>query len=264
MEAALDHGRHVGPLDSAGRPSIARKRLERDLVPPDPMASIRLWAPSTPAQTIDLAQCWQELASGRQQIADTQASQDHYLLLLTQAAKVGRARRGIRARNFEVLNRMLLTPSRKQLSLEVGLSTSSIAALSKQCLELMGLRCAPNSAPPLLIMAAAAASARSAGTPGSSAERWLLGPHCQLIRARRPELKFASAFSRAQFDVAQRLLEGKSYAQIASARRTSTRTIANQVAAIFDRVGVSSRYELAQRLLVDPSGLSPSPGAALQ
>jgi DNA-binding CsgD family transcriptional regulator len=228
------------------------------------MASIRLWAPSTPVQTIDLAQCWHELASGRQQIADSSASEEHYFLLLTRCAKVGRARRGIRARNFGVLNRVLLTPSRKQLSLEVGLSTSSIAALSKQCLELIGLSCTPYTVPPLLIMAASAASTPISGQLGVSGERWTLAPHFEVIRAPRPELEFASAFSRAEFDVAQRLLEGNSYAQIARHRRTSTRTIANQVASIFNRVGVSSRHALAQRLLIGSVGLGQTRGAPLQ
>jgi len=228
------------------------------------MASIRLWAPSTPVQTIDLAQCWQELASGRQQIADSAASEEHYFLLLTRSAKVGRARRGIRARNFQVLNRVLLTASRKQLSLEVGLSTSSIAALSKQCLELIGLRCTPHTVPPLLIMAASAARAQTSGRSGVGGERWTPQPHFELVRAPRPELKFAGAFSRAEFDVAQRLLEGNTYAQIARHRRTSARTIANQVASIFDRVGVSSRHELAQRLLVSTVELGPPRGSPLQ
>jgi len=221
------------------------------------MASIRLWAPSTPVQTIELSECWQDLAAGRRQVADSAASDDHYLLLLTRVVKPGRARRGIRARNFRVLNRALLTPSRSQLSSEVGLSTSSIAALSKQCLELIGLSCSPGTAPPLLIMAAAAASEQPSGNASVTGERWVLGPQFELVRAPRPELKFASAFSRAQFDVAQRLLEGNSYAQIARHRQTSVRTIANQVASIFARVGVSSRSELVRLLLVDSPELGP-------
>lgn len=264
MEAALDLGSYVGPLDSALSQSAFPKRSERGPVPPDPMASIRLWAPSTPVQTIDLAQCWQELASGRQQIADSAASEEHYFLLLTRSAKVGRARRGIRARNFQVLNRVLVAPSREALSLEVGLSTSSIAALSKQCLELIGLNCTPYTVPPLLIMAAAAASARAAGQSGFTGERWAPQPHLELIRAPRPELEFANAFSPAEFDVAQRLLEGNSYAQIARHRRTSSRTIANQVASIFNRVGVSSRHELARRLLVGSNDLQQTRGSPLQ
>jgi len=172
--------------------------------------------------------------------------------------KPGGARRGIRTRNFRILNQILLTPSRKQLAIELGLSASTLAALSKQCLNSLGLSCTPCTAPPLLIMAAGAACAQAAGatgTPSATAERWALAPHFELIRAARPELKFAAALSRAEFDVAQRLLEGNSYAAIALSRQTSARTIANQVAAVFHRLGVSGRPELAQRLLLDPAPL---------
>jgi DNA-binding CsgD family transcriptional regulator len=172
-----------------------------------------------------------------------------------------RVRRGIRARNFRVLNQMLLTPSRKQLAVALGLSASSIATLSKQCLDSIGLSCTPCTAPPLLIIAAGAACAQASSPTG---ERWILAPHFELIRAARPELKFAGAFSRAEFDVAQRLLEGNSYAEIARCRQTSARTIANQVASIFQRVGVSSRNELTQRLLLDSASLGEITGSPLQ
>lgn len=264
MEAALDLSPYVDRLDSAACQSLLSMRSARDPVPPDHMASISLWTPSTPVQSIDLAQCWQELASGRRQIADRSASDEYYFLLLASSPKPVRARRGIRARNFGVLNRVLLTPSRRQLSLEVGLSTSSIAALSKQCLELIGLSCTPCTAPPLLIMAASAAATPTSGKPGFSGERCEIAPGFELIRAPRPERKFATAFSRAEFDVAQRLLEGNSYAEIARQRQTSARTVANQVASIFHRTGVSSRSELTQRLLIDSTELTLTMGLPVQ
>ena len=49
----------------------------------------------------------------------------------------------------------------------------------------------------------------------------------------------------AEQDVLTRLLAGESNAQIAAARRTSTRTVGNQVASLFQKIGVSSRSELA-------------------
>lgn len=49
---------------------------------------------------------------------------------------------------------------------------------------------------------------------------------------------------RAVFDL---LLQGASNAAIARARTASVRTIANQVAAIFDKLGVGSRYEVIAR-----------------
>jgi len=254
MEAALDLGPYVAPFDSTAGALGFPKASVSQLAPPDQRALDRLWATSSPpVQTIDLAQCWHDLASGRRQVADSAFSDDHYFLLLTRAVKPVGARRGIRARNFRVLNQVLLTPSRKQLAVELGLSTSSIAALSRQCLNSIGLSCTPCSAPPLLIMAAGAACAQAApATSATSAtgERWTLAPHFELIRAARPELKFASALSRAEFDVAQRLLEGSSYETIALCRKTSARTVANQVAAVFHRLRVSGRPELAQRLLL--------------
>jgi len=45
------------------------------------------------------------------------------------------------------------------------------------------------------------------------------------------------------------VLEGQSTASVAQARGTSPRTIANQIATIFRKLGVSSRAELAAKLI---------------
>ena len=44
------------------------------------------------------------------------------------------------------------------------------------------------------------------------------------------------------------LLDGKSNKAIAAARATSERTVANQLASIYRKLGVNSRSELASRL----------------
>jgi DNA-binding NarL/FixJ family response regulator len=51
----------------------------------------------------------------------------------------------------------------------------------------------------------------------------------------------------AEREVVAGVLNGRSNAAIAAARRTSTRTVANQLAAIYRKLGVSSRWELAAR-----------------
>jgi DNA-binding NarL/FixJ family response regulator len=53
------------------------------------------------------------------------------------------------------------------------------------------------------------------------------------------------ALTPAQFAVAQALARGASNAEIARERGTSLRTVANQVAAIFARLGVGSRRQVA-------------------
>ena len=55
--------------------------------------------------------------------------------------------------------------------------------------------------------------------------------------------------TQAEKDVAALLLEGRSNREIARARGTSVRTIANQVAAIFRKLKVTARVELGQAVL---------------
>lgn len=57
----------------------------------------------------------------------------------------------------------------------------------------------------------------------------------------------APALTRAERDVARRLLAGEKMATIAKARGTAVRTVANQIASIYKKLGVNSRAELAAR-----------------
>jgi DNA-binding CsgD family transcriptional regulator len=51
--------------------------------------------------------------------------------------------------------------------------------------------------------------------------------------------------SSAESDVARHILAGRSNSEIAAVRRCSARTVANQVASLFRKLGVRSRLELA-------------------
>src|SRR5690606_13440073 len=55
--------------------------------------------------------------------------------------------------------------------------------------------------------------------------------------------------SGAEHAVARLLVEGKSYAEMAWLRGTSVRTVANQVASIFQKTGVSGRAEFLSALV---------------
>lgn len=58
----------------------------------------------------------------------------------------------------------------------------------------------------------------------------------------------------AERQVVTGVLNGRTNAAIATARRTSCRTVANQLAAIYRKLGVSSRWELAARVAGLPAG----------
>lgn len=55
----------------------------------------------------------------------------------------------------------------------------------------------------------------------------------------------AALLTAAEREVAAAILEGKSNAAIAKQRKSAVRTVANQVASIFRKLGVHSRGELA-------------------
>jgi DNA-binding CsgD family transcriptional regulator len=56
-----------------------------------------------------------------------------------------------------------------------------------------------------------------------------------------------AGLTRAESEVLDLVLEGRSNAEIGSARGRSPRTVANQVAALFQKLGVRSRLELYAR-----------------
>ncbi len=60
-------------------------------------------------------------------------------------------------------------------------------------------------------------------------------------------LEGVDGLSPSERDIVARVLRGQSNAAIASARGTSPRTVANQLAAIYSKLGVRSRRELAAR-----------------
>lgn len=64
--------------------------------------------------------------------------------------------------------------------------------------------------------------------------------------ARAPVIPRAG-LTRAESEVLELLLDGRSNAEIAASRGRSVRTVANQVAALFRKVGVGSRLELHAR-----------------
>jgi DNA-binding NarL/FixJ family response regulator len=62
------------------------------------------------------------------------------------------------------------------------------------------------------------------------------------------KIALPDALSKGEREVAEALLKGKSNQDIADARGTSVRTVANQVASVFRKCGVASRAELIAKL----------------
>lgn len=194
---------------------------------------------------VELSALWDELVAGTCKIDSWSHEPDCWSLVISRdPALIGSPAIPLRRRDQEILESTLLCGVRKIVAVEVGLSCSSIAVIMQTCFQFMGLHCLPSRIPGLVVAAAHARHAQSTRF-GTS----LRGPRerrlaQRSIRVPRPDRALAAWLAPAEHAVIALIVEGQSYAEIARARSTSIRTVANQVAAGFRRLGVSGRAEL--------------------
>lgn len=72
------------------------------------------------------------------------------------------------------------------------------------------------------------------------------GDHVVLVLP-LPEWELPPGLTRAEREVARAVLTGQRTAEIAARRGTTVRTVSNQVQAIYQKLGVGSRVQLAAR-----------------
>ena len=193
-------------------------------------------------ERVELASIWDELIAGTCKVESWSHGENTWEMVLSRRPIAPRVHNGgLRPRDVEILEQALLCGVRKHVAVEVGLSCSSIAVILQGCFQFMGLDCLPSRIPGLLV---AAAHARHHQGKRQSSQRRASYPEQQTIRIPRPDLALAAWLAPAEHAVIALLIEGHGYAEIAQARHTSIRTVANQVASAFRRLNVSGRAEL--------------------
>ena len=196
------------------------------------------------AERVELAATWEELIVGSAKIESWSHSDAAWSMVLVRHPLPPHPAASLRSRDVEIMEQALLCGARKLVAVEVGLSCSSIAVIMQTCFQFMGLSCLPSRIPGLVV---AAAHARQQEVPRvqlrpKARNHWQFSR--QTITVSRPDAALAAWLAPAEHTVITLLIEGMSYAEIAQARRTSVRTVANQVASGFRRLGVSGRAEL--------------------
>lgn len=193
----------------------------------------------------ELSALWDELVSGSCKVEGWRHDPESWSVVISRhPAVLAASPPPLRSRDIEILEQALLCGIRKLVAVDVGLSCSSIAVIMQTGFQFMGLDCLPSHIPGLVV-AAAHARRHSKGTPisaGALARR--REQLRQTISISRPDAALRDWLAPAELAVVRLLVEGMSYAQIAVARHTSIRTVANQVASGFRRLGVSGRAEL--------------------
>ena len=196
-------------------------------------------------ERIQLAAIWDELIAGSCKVASWSHSESTWSMVLSRGPNLTGARSpGLRHRDIEILEQALLCGVRKHVAVEAGLSCSSIAVILQSCFQFMGLHCLPSRIPGLVVAAAHARHHQGAHQPSHPRGRTERQFSEQTITVPRPDSALVAWLAPAEHAVIDLLIQGHCYAEIARARETSIRTVANQVASGFRRLGVSGRAEL--------------------
>jgi DNA-binding CsgD family transcriptional regulator len=217
-------------------------------IAPDAGCSLRSAARLADERATDvvaLSEIWRQLALGALEIVDDFVTWDRcYLVVRPEAA---RRRKPVETRAVAVLERILVAGCQKVAALELDLAPSSVAQLGRTGLFEMGLSCRVPSTPYILAAAANASHRQLPFEARSSVLNWQQEAR-QILSVARPEKRVCHLLSRAVLEVTTCLLEGKSRACIARARKRSERTVSNQLAVAFKQLHAASRLDLLRVL----------------
>lgn len=225
---------------------------------PHPQRRAAIAADAISTESANLLELWRELARGSTKVVDSFFSADRCYLLL--ANNVGAEPIG--PRRQEILEAVLSGLRQKNIAIDLGLAPSTVALNSRLALQSLGVSCRPSRAHPLLMLAARATAEAPPDVARSARFVSADGETLRVIGAPRPDGDLRKLLPSAELSVIRSLVEGFSYEEIAQLRGTSTRTIANQITAVFRRLRVSGRNELVQRLFFEGASIGAPPKRA--
>jgi DNA-binding NarL/FixJ family response regulator len=222
----------------------------------DFMQALAVACDATRSRNLGLARLWVEVQNGGWRFLDTFSTEKRNYAVIEQVYSP--PRRPIKGRHLQIFERVLLGESPKVVAIDLRVSPSTVASAMQGCLRAIGLNCRGSSVPVLLTMAAHAALrprcasvfARLSELDANERKSWV-------ISARRPDLDFPVQLSGAEMAVLRQLVAGNTHAQISSQRATSRRTVANQLATAFRKLGVSGRGEVVGHLITHSLQLAP-------
>lgn len=205
------------------------------------------------ASAFELGALWEKLTTGEWQVRDTFAAGERFYAVVEEPF-YRRARRR-RRRGLVMMERVLLGERAKVVAIDSAVTESTVAVAIKGQLRSMGLECKVRATPLILVMAARAArwsrcrsvQARLAPLPDHTTTKWV-------VSVRAPQLGALDVLSGAERAVLLKLLEGKTYVEIAECRGASKRTVANQLGAAFRKLGVSGYGEMLDRVMSQALG----------
>lgn len=200
-----------------------------------------------------VAQLWRGLLRGSTRIVDQRSDATHHYLELVPSLGAPLVPRELRLWLPTLQGNL-----QKAVAVDEKRAVSTVASAATHCLSSIGLRCTAKETPMLLVMMAHIGE--SSGVATADACHSLRFARSILLRARRPDSLLPPTLSPSEMDVVRLRIDGLSHAKIAASRSRSVRTIANQLASVYSKLGVSSRAELLgmlARATCEPRTLRP-------
>jgi DNA-binding NarL/FixJ family response regulator len=204
---------------------------------------------------MDLATTWREIVHGVFRIHGSFFTSERCGLTLQRS--LAERHSSLSGRRLEIIEAVLSGIGQNCVAIDLNLAPSTVALITRQTLESMGALGRPSRVHPLLMLMATAART---GALVSGSVSLVPSEHedLQVLEIARPGRRLLASLPAAERQVVELLVEGQCYSEIAKARGTSERTVANQIAAVFRRLNASGRSELILRLFA-ADGLIPFP-----
>ena len=191
----------------------------------------------------DAERAWRDLTEGRSSVLDAFITSSCSYLVTTRDV----LHAPVPLRSLHMLERVVTGSYPKLVAADLQLAQSTVACTLKQALASLGVPCAPSKIPFGLV-----ALIHGARTEGRlplmySSVTQLLGRGCEILTTPLPSL--AHLLPPVVEEVLNLQLAGRSHREIARLRGTSSRTIANQLAMAYGRIGSSGRLNVLDFLL---------------
>lgn len=233
VEAVLDSGGRVQHA-RAGATSVTARELLRQAV-----RRIEKARTTEGRRDPDAAMdSWEGLVDGRWSLVDRFDTDGKRFVVAVQNDPAHRDPRGLTMREREVAEFVGLGRSTKEIGYILGVTLSAVTNLTARAQDKLGL----SSRAELAGFFAPCGFRAKLAEVAISGETLLFGSF-PLINERQVE-----TLTEAEREVVAHLVAGSTNSDIAQRRHTSENTVANQVHAIFLKLGVHSRAELAARL----------------
>jgi DNA-binding NarL/FixJ family response regulator len=193
-----------------------------------------------PTTNSELAEAWDDLVSGRARIVAAYATRSRHFLELVDSGS-DRTCCALDSRSIAVLDLILSGTQQKVIAAETKRSASTVSGTAQRAMRALGLESHVSRFPMLLKV-----MYRAWQIPRPTRAR-VQGPNVgmpRIVNIFRPDACLQQRLSPSEYEVARDLVDGLRQEQIARRRCTAKRTIANQVASVYQKLGVSGRSEL--------------------